>query len=219
MKALVISDSHGFHRELDIPEVDMIIFCGDESNSYDPAKNEHEARDFLDWYSELNIPYKLFICGNHSTAIHRGLIKKEEYMRITWFFNETKIIKGLKIFGSPYTPRYGDWAYMYNRKDAYKYWDRIEDDTDIVFTHGGGKSILDLADDMEDRNRIVQAGCKTLYDKITKIRPKYHMFGHLHSTHRFNNRGIYNNGVTTFINASCLNHSNNILYDGFIIDL
>jgi Icc-related predicted phosphoesterase len=219
MKIYIFSDSHCRHKELNIPEVDMAIFCGDMSNSFNYIDNTIQCLDFLGWYSSLPIKNKLLIVGNHDRAIEYKWILPSDYPKLNWFFNETKVIEGLKIFGSPYTPVYGNWSYGYNRKDAHRYWNCIEEDTNIVFTHGPGKGILDLAEDMEDRNRIVQAGCKTLYDKIMKIKPKYHMFGHLHSTHRFNNRGIYNNGVTTFINASCLNHSNNVLYDGFVVDL
>jgi Icc-related predicted phosphoesterase len=220
MKLWVISDSHGFHRYLDVPEVDMAIFCGDESNSFDPAKNCYEAKDFLDWYNELKIPYKIFVPGNHSTSIFRGYIRKEEYMNIIWFFNETKIINGLKIFGSPYTPRYGEWSYMYNRKDAYKYWDCIEEGTSITINHGPPQGILDLAEDENDRSRIVQVGCKTLFSKIKEIKPQLSCFGHIHSCRKkgIYNNGVYYNGSTTFVNASCLDHGDNSLSNGYIFE-
>jgi Icc-related predicted phosphoesterase len=206
------------HIKLD-RQYDMAIFCGDMSNSFDLAKSEVECRRFLDWYNEAPFKYKLLIPGNHDRAIEHKWVHPDEYKELTWFFNETKIIDDLKIFGSPYTPVYGKCgAYMYNRKDAHKYWHCIEEGTDIVITHGPPLGILDLADHNQDRSLIAQVGCRTLYKTIDKIRPKLHCFGHIHSTDRFNNRGIYSNDNTAFINAACFNHTKNVFYQGISIN-
>ena len=220
MKIYFFSDTHCRHRELNIPEVDMAIFCGDMSNSYEIIRNTIQCKDFLDWYSSLPIKNKLLISGNHDRSIEHKWILPSDYPNLTWFFNETKIVEGLKIFGSPYTPVYGDWSYVYNRKDAYRYWDCIEEGTDIVFTHGPGKGILDIAEDENDRSNIAQVGCKTLSTKIAAIKPQLHCFGHIHSIKK---KGIYNNGVyygsnTTFVNASCLDHGNNSLSNGYVFE-
>lgn len=46
------------------------------------------------------------------------------------------MVHGYKVYGSPYTPDYHGWAFMYNKKDASKVWEQIPDDTDILLTHG-----------------------------------------------------------------------------------
>jgi len=47
-----------------------------------------------------------------------------------------------------------------------------------------------------------RAGCYDLLKEIQgKIRPKYHIFGHIHEAY-----GITTDGVTTFINASTCNY-------------
>jgi Icc-related predicted phosphoesterase len=220
MKIYCFSDTHQKHRELNIPEVDMIIFCGDMSNNYNLIKNTIECRDFLEWYSSLPIKNKLLIPGNHDRSIEHKWILPKEYPKINWFFNETKTIEGIKIFGSPYSPVYGDWSYVYSRIDAHKYWNSIEEGTDIIFTHGPSKGILDLAEDYDDRSNIVRVGCKTLATKIGLVKPKLHLFGHIHSCRR---NGLYNNGVyysggTIFVNCSCLDHGDNSLSSGYIFD-
>jgi Icc-related predicted phosphoesterase len=42
-------------------------------------------------------------------------------------------------------------------------------------------------------------GCEhTLKAVVNRVRPKYHLFGHIHEDY-----GMSTNGETTFINASC----------------
>ena len=58
----LFSDTHGKHRNVPIPEnIQIIIHCGDICNGGD----ENEILDFFNWYSDLKIPYKIFVNGNH----------------------------------------------------------------------------------------------------------------------------------------------------------
>ena len=72
MKIWFISDSHNRQEQLQVPEVDLVIHCGDESESGNAWMNEPEARNFLDGYSAIEIPTKIFVPGNHSTAIEHS---------------------------------------------------------------------------------------------------------------------------------------------------
>jgi len=66
MKLWHISDTHGYHELLAIPEdIDIIIHSGDFSNRFDVYKNEQEALNFLHWYGNLKIKHKVLIAGNH----------------------------------------------------------------------------------------------------------------------------------------------------------
>jgi len=219
MKCYIFSDSHNLHTNLNIPECDMIIFCGDSTNSRDPAINEKEEIDFLDWFSQQKAKYKIMIAGNHSTAIYKRLVDPRKWKGITYLEHESINIEGLNIFGSPYTPKYGDWAFMYKRNRGEVIWSSIPDNVDIIITHGPSKGILDLAHDENDRSNIVQVGCQSLANRIEAIKPKYHFFGHIHTEDTLYNRGIYSNGVTTYVNAACLNHRNKLFYQGLLLDL
>jgi Calcineurin-like phosphoesterase len=108
MKIWFISDTHNKHEDLKPPKVDLVIHCGDESESGNAWMNESESRRFLEWYSALDIPTKIFIPGNHSTAIEQGLIRNEDYPKITFLIHAQTEWNGFKIFGSPYTPRFFD---------------------------------------------------------------------------------------------------------------
>ena len=62
MRCWLISDTHNRHNELHIPEdLDVVIFCGDESASRNPARNEPQARAFFEWYSALDVSVKIFV--------------------------------------------------------------------------------------------------------------------------------------------------------------
>lgn len=78
----------------------------------------------------------------------------------------------LKVYASPYTPNSGgDWGFQYHEKHLFA----IEDDTDVVITHGPPHGIMDMTD---DKKRI---GCPDLFAAVAKAQPKIHCFGHVHS--------------------------------------
>jgi hypothetical protein len=43
----------------------------------------------------------------------------------TYLEHEAVQVEGLTIFGSPYSPEFYDWGFMYNEKDAEKLWSSI----------------------------------------------------------------------------------------------
>ncbi len=205
LKILFISDTHGFHRDLKIDEdTDMVIHSGDASNWRNPYKNLSEMLEFLHWFHQLKVKYKIFVAGNHDTSIEHKIIKMSDYPSIIYLEHESVVIEGIKIFGSPYTPTFGDWAFNRNRDKLFNYWEAIPEDTDILVTHGPPKGILDLSCDRD--NKFEYCGCLSLLKKVLKIKPKYHAFGHIHDSN-----GIMNAGTrkishldTLFINASCV---------------
>jgi Icc-related predicted phosphoesterase len=54
------------------------------------------------------------------------------------------------------------------------YWDNIPENLDILITHGPPFGIFDRT------AKKVNAGCKYLLAKIQKVKPKIHIFGHIH---------------------------------------
>ena len=147
MKIWHISDTHGFHKQLTVPEgIDLVIHTGDCSNHRDPYQNEWEVKDFLMWYEQVPIPNKIFIPGNHDTSIERNLIKGGDFItRGIHLLNHDWIdIEGIKIFGSPYTPTFGQWAFMKSRETINRVWEQIPEGMDIVGVHGPCKGILEI---------------------------------------------------------------------------
>jgi len=191
MRIWHISDTHTFHELLDIPwDVDMVIFSGDCSNPRDPYNNEPEVRRFIDWFSILPIEHKVFVAGNHDTSIERGLVTKQDFEDngITYLENEHITIEGIKIFGSPYTPQFGQWAFMKARHKLDRVWKAaIDDDADIIVVHGPPKGCLDLSFDRN--NNLEFCGDKSLLNRVLDVKPKLMMFGHIHNCKDIVNAG------------------------------
>ena len=194
MKILFLSDTHKLHRKLkNLPEADLLIHGGDVSKT----GADHEVEDFIHWFARLNYKYKVFIAGNHDFYLEDESIErvqKELPPNAYYLCNSGITIEGLSIWGSPVTPTYHNWAFNRDRgKDIRRYWNMIPQNTDILITHGPPFGILDKA------QRRESVGCRDLYDTIKKIKPRYHLFGHIHEEY-----GVVDIDGTTFINGSLL---------------
>jgi len=191
MKIWHISDTHTFHELLEIPEgIDMVIHSGDCSNPRDPYNNEPEVRRFIDWFGDLPIKHKIYVAGNHDTSIEKGLVTDDDFdqKRIHYLENQTIEIEGIKIFGSPYTPQFGQWAFMKARHKLDRIWQiAIEDDTNIIVVHGPPRGMLDLSYDRD--GRMEYCGDKSLMNKVKEIEPKLMLFGHIHNCDDIINAG------------------------------
>jgi len=219
MRILFISDTHTLHEKLVIPQVDCIIHCGDEANSQQEHWNEDESRKFFKWYSSLPIDRKIFVPGNHSTAISHGLIRPEQFPDVEFLIHQETVLGKYKVFGSPYTPAYGkSWAYMKQRNRMQVVWESVPD-VDILLTHGPPKGILDLTHDHDNRSEIIHVGCKALYNRVMEMKPVVHAFGHIHDEEDCYNNGMFSRGSTTFINAACGILRKTSVNQGHIIEL
>lgn len=201
------SDTHSLHGLIKVPEgVDIAIFSGDCSNPFDAYKNAYEVRNFIEWYGSINIKHKIFVAGNHDGSIERRLVLRDEFTAkgIVYLENESIEIEGIKIWGSPVTPTFGNWYFMKARNKINRLWDQIPYDTDIIITHGPPKTILDLSYDRS--NNLEFCGCSALKKRVETIRPRFVMFGHIHNCEDIKNSGVYmdpNNGIV-YSNASCV---------------
>jgi len=211
MRIWHISDTHTYHNLLEVPtDIDMVIFSGDCSNPRDPYPNEVEVRGFIDWYRTLKIPYKIFVAGNHDTSIEKKFVTSEDFARhnIIYLENEDIIIDGVKIFGSPYTPLFGNWAFMKARHKLDRVWDSaIPDDSDIVVVHGPPKGILDLS--FNRRGGIERCGDKSLLNRVKDVNPKLCLFGHIH-----NCEDIINQGTMKLSNLDTIFSNGSVMKDG-----
>ncbi len=194
MTITCISDTHGFHRRIkNIPETDVIIHAGDISN----FGEEHQVLDFLNWFSNLSHKYKIFVAGNHDFFFEnepKNYIEKIIPKNIIYLNDSGCSIDGINIFGSPITPRFMDWAFNRDRgREIQNHWELIPANTDILITHGPPFGKLDA------NVNSYRTGCEDLLKTVDKIKPKYHIFGHIHEAY-----GMTYNEHTTFINASIL---------------
>ena len=209
-----ISDTHGKHNLLnkDLPGGDILIHSGDFMNG---GYEFQEAIDFLEWFDKINIyTDKIFIAGNHDRVfenippwVENNLPK---YPTIEYLQDESWVDyydghngdtpeDNIRIYGSPWQPEFYNWAFNLPRNgEAMKAkWDAIPDNTDILITHGPPYGHLDIPG-----GHTIRVGCEMLRYRVDQIKPKIHVFGHIHG-----GAGYYFNGHTHFINASVLNES------------
>jgi Icc-related predicted phosphoesterase len=183
----------------------MIIHAGDMSG----RGTIQEISNFLQWYAELPHKYKILIAGNHDKFCEENPALMRELcddFGIDYLEDESITIKHVKIHGSPRTPEFCDWAFncwrtKKEKEDPFRgylypyigdYWDLIPYDTDILVTHGPPAYVLDKCPGGN-------VGCDRLLETVQDIKPKYHVFGHIHES-----AGDINIFDTQFINAAVL---------------
>jgi len=211
MKILHISDTHGFHSRFPdekFKDIDVVIHSGDCSNYKDAYRNAIEVADFIEWYKDVPVKYKIYIAGNHDTSIERKRITKEDFEAngIIYLENNFVNINGVKFYGTPVTPTFGDWAFMKARDKTHQVWEAIPEDTGVLIVHGPPKGIRDLSFDRDGKlefcgDNALMKRCISLQNTL-----KFVCFGHIH-----NMDGVYNQGISTFSmtqtvfsNAACV---------------
>lgn len=205
-KITFISDTHTKHLQCqkDLPGGDILIHAGDFMNS---GYNSMEAMAFFKWFDEINgYDTKIFIAGNHDRWMEdspeeaKGILTG--YKWIDYLEDEEIIFydaddQPIKVYGSPWQPEFYNWAFNLPRlgEEMKSKWDAIPEDTDILITHGPPHGYLDIPG-----GQSIRVGCEMLRHRVDEIKPKIHVFGHIHGS-----AGYYFNGHTHFINAAILN--------------
>ena len=191
MKIVFISDTHGLHNELELPEGDMIIHGGDITDH----GTKEEVIDFLNWFKHLDYSTKIFIGGNHDIYLDEYPVDLLELIpdNITYLRNNSVEIKKIKIWGSPTTPDFMEWAFGMKREEMKNHWKYMPEEIDILLTHSPPYQILDKSGEFKS------LGCKELLLKVEKLKPRFHLFGHVHASY-----GQIKINGTEFVNGSNL---------------
>ena len=193
MKIICISDTHNLHKDLRIPEGDILVHAGDLTC----VGGIDEIKQFNIWLGTLPHRYKIVIAGNHDLYLEAVPSSANLLINNAIYLNDSGVeIEGLKIWGSPISPNYQDWAFNRERGETIrKHWEMIPEDTDILITHCPPFGILDFTDTGKHE------GCQDLFEIVQqKIKPRLHIFGHLHYAH-----GQVKVNETIFVNASIVN--------------
>lgn len=217
MKILHISDTHTLHHLLNTSQLevcDLIIVSGDASNSFELNQNENQMRDFISWFKDINVKYKIYVPGNHDRCLENLRLRESDFLEagIIYLNMSSITIEDLVIYGSPYTPSFGKgWAYNKSRTRISDIWQDIPKNVNILITHGPPLGHLDLAFDKET-NEIKQVGCHNLRERIDNNQfplLKLHCFGHIHENKKLlSNHGIKIHNGVIYSNAA-------MIIDGF----
>jgi Icc-related predicted phosphoesterase len=205
IRLVCISDIHGatgFH----VPDGDILIIAGDVC-SYGKVS---ELKIFDEFLSTLSHPLKILVAGNHdwpfmdhALSESKLLVKNAVYLQ-----DSGMVFYGLKLWGSPWQPWFFSWAFNLPRGPKLaEMWSKIPGNTDILITHSPPFGILDIVGGDN-------VGCEELAIALKRVRPKVHVFGHIHEGY-----GIVELDGTTYINASLNNRYYRLVNKPIVIDI
>ncbi|KAH0792013.1 metallophosphoesterase domain-containing protein 1-like [Histomonas meleagridis] len=229
IRVFCFSDTHGLHADIPrehIVPADIGIMVGD----FTGYGNVTDVDSFRDWYLQLPFTHKIVIAGNHEISFDEAnresitpmwndrftvpveTIKSHIYHEgLIYAEHSTIELMGLKIFCSPYTPFFCNWAFPVPSNDD-KFWDAIPYGTDIIATHGPPRGILDIT----AGNFPVNCGDPLLARRVSQVKPALHIFGHIHETYGIKVSKAFG---TTFANVSVANFHYKIVNKPFVFDM
>lgn len=204
-RIVFISDTHGLHRQLELPDGDLLIHGGDMTDYGELAVVE----DFDAWLGELPHRHKIVIAGNHDFCFEQQPVEAQRRLtQATYLQDELVTVEGMRIYGSPWQPWFLNWAFNLHRGlDIKAKWDLIPDEVDLLVTHGPP---FGLGDRTYTGNDV---GCRDLLAAAERIRPRLHVYGHIHE-----GRGIFDVGGTRYMNASSCDTFCQYLRPPYVID-
>lgn len=198
-----ISDLHGYKPPL--LGGDLLIVAGDLT----ARDTEPEYQQFIHWLNNQQYRKKIVIAGNHDGELQQnpGLLK---FADCDYLCDSGTEFEGYKIWGSPWTPEFYNWHFMKKRGAELKeVWDKIPIDTDILVTHGPPYGILDKVEISSRGDKFKLAGCEELRIAVERVKPKFHIFGHIHENGgqslTLKHPGFGDENNTIMINASLMN--------------
>lgn len=202
-KIVSISDTHNRHDKVTIPECDFLFHCGDwTSMGY-----KHEVEPFAKWLDKQPAKYIVIIPGNHELNFEKDFPESKKWItdhcpRANLLIDESITLEGVKIYGSPVTPFFCNWAYNKHRGDQIQcYWDAIPNDINILLTHGPPYGILDQTTYADGTIREDRLGCYQLQKRIKELENlDLHFFGHIHAQ---GSRQFHEDGVSYYNAAIC----------------
>ena len=192
MKLVVLSDTHNYNlSKLNIPDGDVLIHCGDATGT----GHFNEWLNFTKQWNKLPHKHKIYIPGNHDFFKQLEQVIKGLFENTHILIDEQVVINGVKFYGTPWCPKFGNWAWMTSEIDLYERFKRIPEDTNVLITHGPPYGILDKNID----GKICGSyALKKIIDELPNLR--YNLFGHIHESY-----GSTEIDSIIFYNASIMN--------------
>ncbi|CAH2011796.1 unnamed protein product [Acanthoscelides obtectus] len=224
-----MSDTHMQNITYNVPDGDIFIHAGDFSN----LGQRQSVIKFNNWLGSLPHKFKVVIAGNHeltfdarclnyfqqimfirgkSSAIE-DVMHVRDYLTNCIYLQDSGIqLYGVKIYGSPWIPVHygvGGAFSRYRGRDLLSQWNKIPRDTEILVTHTPPVGHGDLV------QSGIRVGCVELLNTVLyRVRPKYHIFGHIHEGY-----GVTSNGEISFVNASSCNVKKNAVNLPIVFDM
>ena len=237
MRQIRIVSTSDIHGELNfkLPIGDILTISGDIC----PVRGSHSPTAQMFWLNDHFLPWCdglikdgmysniAFIAGNHDfvfkkvvnfpgSNFHFVLPPNVHYLQDSMIE-----LMGVKIYGTPWTPTFGRWAYMRDECALPGYFDNIPEGLDILLSHGPAKGWNDviLQNYKDGSCNTDNLGSNALRDAIRRARPKWTLVGHIHSGLHSVSRVHTDYDDPTkdinIVNVSLLDESYNVAYPPF----
>lgn len=199
MRIACIADLHG--NLPDVPACDVLLIGGDICPVTD--HDIHAQADWLDgpfraWLESLPAEEIVGIAGNHDFVFERapGLLPAD----LAWTYlqdHDVTLASGLKVWGSPWTPWFLDWAFNAPRDESEVFladlYAKVPADVDVLLVHGPPRGYGD---------RVLggaEVGSTAELELLERLAPKACVYGHIHE-----GRGQWQLGATQLVNAAAV---------------
>ncbi|KAJ4389765.1 hypothetical protein N0V93_007237 [Gnomoniopsis smithogilvyi] len=178
IRIVCVSDTHDLVPDR-IAEGDLLIHAGDLTN----AGTVHDIQAQIDWLASLPHRHKVLIAGNHDSwfdvrsrkSDDKRNVRRPDFKGLHYLQNSSVSLdfsdaRKLTVYGAADLPVCGgdDNAFQYH-PDRHPWKGRIPMETDVLVTHTPPKFHRDLG-----------LGCPGLLEEVWRVKPKVHIFGHVH---------------------------------------
>lgn len=220
MKLAAISDLHGNLPA--IPKCDALLIAGDICPLADHshwAQSQFLTHDFAKWREELDVKSVIYIAGNHDWIFERDRIGAQRWKErlqadrapreSCYLQDDYCVLNDLKIYGTPWQPRFFDWAFNLDEPELALKFAEIPADTDILICHGPP---LGYGDRSSHSNR--PCGSPSLLAAIDRVKPRLCVFGHIHE-----GRGQWERNGTILANVTHVDRAYRPVYEAMVFDV
>ncbi|CEO95502.1 Calcineurin-like phosphoesterase domain-containing protein [Plasmodiophora brassicae] len=175
-----VSDTHGHHRSLDVPDGDILIHAGD----YTLFGDRDGAVDFNAWLGDIRNRFKAIVVvqGNHEYNAEWKREAASILSNATLLRDECVTVDGIVMYGCEFS-----WAC----RGRNPYHDQIPADVDIIVTHCPARGY-------GDGNH----GCPSMLARVEQLRPGLVVSGHVHGGRSVQQGRSQSLRGTTFVNAA-----------------
>jgi Icc-related predicted phosphoesterase len=213
-----------------LPEADLLIVAGDMTDT----ASYKELNDFSSFLTSQKDKFRkiIVVAGNHEITFDEKFYEKfgERYYHkplldchkakdillsnpnITYLEDSGCEFEGIKIWGTPWIPPIGRWAFSLPSPEfAKEKFDLIPENIDILISHAPPFGILDEVSykgyecDPETGERVIvidreKSGSKELAKRVSLIKPRLHIFGHVHE-----GNGAHQVDDSLYVNVAIMN--------------